>query len=859
MQEKVPDKFHFIISMTIYDTPCDSNHPILRNVLLAALFVLSASTSIIAQTVLFPGDLAVLAVNANLNGCTGASGEDEVTFVCFKPIETGTELQLTDNGWQRRLPNRWGNAEGFVTARRTGPTIPAGAVITFRMRSIAGPNDSGYMAVAPDNGWAFTNEAFNTLNFNSGGDQLFFLQGGVWNQGTVNSGFDFQHDATYTGGTILFAFNSKNAWNDFANDPKDSGLPAEVTPCYFMAPTGGATNFISYAAPAAPLNGVTQLEWIARIANPANWTSYPDCPSFQSPPASIEILPSSMSISCQTCIGCLSLTDSLIFNLPPGGPFNLTYTDGRDTFLLANAVDGSKAVATVDQNTYYELLSVEDANGCPVYSNFEEGALLEIAYPVSSTLDSILCAGEQLLINDVIYDINNPSGTEILTARSGCDSTVSINLNFLSGPTARLLGDTMICQGEAANLTFEVDGAQMFNLTYTNDINPPVQLMDVRSGSSIEVTPTQTMTYRILSVEVPGETCVLIEDAEAVISVDALSMELIPSTYGDYNVSCADSQDGFLQARPVNGLSPYVFQWENGESLAERSRLAAGAYRLTVTDAAGCSIELSRTLTAPPPLNVTTTSIPPGCEEGDKGAIRLSGITGGIGPYEVSIDEQFFQPVTGLPFQLSNLAAGAYTLHIQDINDCRAAIPITIEAPPVLQLDLGPDQVIKPGDSLFLSPSLNFNPESIAWSPQAYLQQPDALETFAKPPRSIRYELTATNVLGCTITDQIFIEVDDRRLAYAPTAFRPDGDSGNSRFTIYGGSDLRNIQQLRIFDRWGTLVYSAENLPPNDTQSGWDGVYQGKDLESGVFVYTAVLEFSDGVEVPLQGDILLVR
>jgi hypothetical protein len=827
--------------------------------LTTGLFLLSACTFSLAQTVLFPGDLAVLAVNANLNGCTGASGEDEVSFVCFKPIETGTELQLTDNGWQRRFPNRWGNAEGFVTARRTGPELPAGAVITFRMRSIAGPNDSGYLAVAPDAGWTFTNEAFNTLNFNSGGDQLFFLQGGVWDQGTVNSGFDFQHDATYTGGTILFAFNSKNAWNDFANDPKDSGLPTEVTPCYLMAPSGGATNFISYAAPSAPLSGVTQLEWIARIANPANWTSYPDCPSFRSPPASIEILPSNMSISCQTCIGCLSLTDSLIFHLPPGGPFNLTYTDGREIFQMENAVDGSKAATTVDQDTYYELLSVVDVNGCPLYSNFEEGALLEIAYPVSGALDSTLCAGEQLLINEVIYDLNNPSGTEVLTARSGCDSTVSINLTFIFGPTARLLGDTMICKGESAALTFEVDGAQTFDLTYTNDIDPPVQLMDIRSGYSIEVTPTRSMSYRIVSIDVPGETCVLIEDAEAIIRLDDLAVELSSSTYGDYNVSCHDSQDGSLLATPANGRPPYVFQWENGENPAERSNLAAGAYRLTVTDAAGCSVEISRTLTAPPALIATATGIPLGCEEGDKGAIQLSGVTGGIEPYEVSIDGLFFQPATSLPFQLNDLAAGDYTLQVQDLNDCRATVPVTIQAPPTLQLDLGPDRVIKPGDSLFLSPSLNFNPESITWSPQIYLQQPDALATYAQPPRSIRYQLTATNVLGCAVTDEIFIEVDDRRLAYAPTAFRPDGQDGNSRFTIYGGSDLRLIKQLRIFDRWGTLVYEAENLPPNDAPSGWGGAYQGKDLGAGVFVYTAVLEFSDGAEVPFQGDVLLVR
>jgi gliding motility-associated-like protein len=115
------------------------------------------------------------------------------------------------------------------------------------------------------------------------------------------------------------------------------------------------------------------------------------------------------------------------------------------------------------------------------------------------------------------------------------------------------------------------------------------------------------------------------------------------------------------------------------------------------------------------------------------------------------------------------------------------------------------------------------------------------------------------DVSGCTVSDQIYIEVDDSRSAYAPTAFHPDSDDTNNRFTIYGGSDLSSIKQLLIFDRWGSLMYEGENLMPNDELSGWDGVYQGQDLGTGVFVFSAILVFSDGTEVPLQGDVLLIR
>lgn len=822
-------------------------------------FLLFVSASLNTQTILAPGDLAVLGVNANLNGCGGDSGEDEVSFVCFKPIETGTEIQITDNGWQRRLPGRWGNAEGFITARRTGGAIPAGTTITFRLRSIAGQNDSGYRAILPDDGWTFTNEAFNTLNFNSGGDQIFFLQGGVWDQGTVNSGFDFQHDATYTGGTILFAFNSKTAWVDFANDSKDSGLPDALIPCYNMAPTGGTTNFISYAAPVAPTDSVTQLEWIARIANPDNWTSYGDCSSFISPPERISIQPSGMSIDCAQCRGCGTLTDTLTFRLPFGGPYRVTYTDGRDTFAINNITDGWTQTVSVDTTTAYDLLTVEDVNGCPIYSNFENGALLEVFEPVTATLDSTLCLGEFLILNGVRYDENNRTGQETLTASNGCDSIVSINLTFLPGLSGQLLGDTTICRGETATLTFELSGAELFDVVYTDDINMPVQLNDIRSGYSIEVAPTTTMTYRIVSITAEGVACAASGRADATINIDEFAVALDPSQYGSYNLSCAEASDGSLQANPNGGAPPYDYLWETGDTTDVLSGLTAGGYSLTVSDALGCTAEVMASLVAPAPLNFEAAGITPGCNEQDGGAIRLRNIQGGEPPYEVSIDEQFFQAIPALPFQINDLTPGTYDITLQDVNDCRIQAPVTIPAPPLLTLDLGPDQILKLGDSLLLSPQLNFSPESIEWSPRQFLLNPEALSTHAKPTRSLTYRLTATDVAGCTVSDEVFVEVDDSRSAYAPTAFSPDGDDLNGRFTIYGGSDLRAIKTLQVFDRWGSLVYQAENLLPNDTRAGWDGTFQGQELPTSVFVFSAVLVFADGVEVPFSGDVLLVR
>src|SRR5690554_4052367 len=101
-----------------------------------------------AQTVFDPGDVVILGVNANNQSCGGAStGEDVISFVCFKDLETGTQLDFTDNGWERANAGFWGTTEGVIRIIRTGATIPAGTVITVRV------NDNTMTGISPDALW----------------------------------------------------------------------------------------------------------------------------------------------------------------------------------------------------------------------------------------------------------------------------------------------------------------------------------------------------------------------------------------------------------------------------------------------------------------------------------------------------------------------------------------------------------------------------------------------------------------------------------------------------------------------------------------------------------------------------------
>ncbi|MEZ4983206.1 MAG: gliding motility-associated C-terminal domain-containing protein [Saprospiraceae bacterium] len=64
-----------------------------------------------------------------------------------------------------------------------------------------------------------------------------------------------------------------------------------------------------------------------------------------------------------------------------------------------------------------------------------------------------------------------------------------------------------------------------------------------------------------------------------------------------------------------------------------------------------------------------------------------------------------------------------------------------------------------------------------------------------------------------------------------------------------------NVKSLLIFDRWGNLVFENKNFQSNEEQSGWDGNYNGKPMDTNVFVWFAEIEFLDGTKEIFKGDL----
>ncbi len=63
---------------------------------------------------------------------------------------------------------------------------------------------------------------------------------------------------------------------------------------------------------------------------------------------------------------------------------------------------------------------------------------------------------------------------------------------------------------------------------------------------------------------------------------------------------------------------------------------------------------------------------------------------------------------------------------------------------------------------------------------------------------------------------------------------------------------------LRIFNKWGALIFQKYNLVPNNPKAGWDGTYKGKLLSSDVFIYQVDVVCSNGSILTYSGNVALI-
>ena len=244
------------------------------------------------------------------------------------------------------------------------------------------------------------------------------------------------------------------------------------------------------------------------------------------------------------------------------------------------------------------------------------------------------------------------------------------------------------------------------------------------------------------------------------------------------------------------------------------------------------------------------------CKNKKDGSFTIQDIAGGTPPYAVSLNNVNLGQIT----ELKNLGPGKYNLRITDANGCKKDTSFTIEAGSEVDIQLDPFIELVTGEKTTLTGIVNISPDQIArieWRPSDNLSCDNCLITEITALEDGVYTLIVTDINGCKDEATVRISLKDNVIISVPNIINTTTGSNNI-FSISANSQVKNILNLKIYDRWGELLLSRSNFQPNDPAFGWDGTFSGKPVEQGVYVYYIEYETRKGVDV-LVGDVTVIR
>ena len=592
--------------------------------------------------------------------------------------------------------------------------------------------------------------------------------------------------------------------------------------------------------------------------------------------------PAPMSISeTVTPPDCPSFNTGTIQLMISGGtiPYDIQWENGNTFPVHASLLCDS---------TY--SVTVSDANNC-------ETIELEIEVPCPP---SIVVTVDAANIQAVSCNGGIPcDGQATVLASGGTAGTGIYNFTWSSGETDMGVSQstaTQLCQGEqtvvvddgicpSEEVSISIPAPDPLGLDLANTSSSSVSCFGLSDGSAMVAGSggTAGYTYQWASPAVMGP---MISDVPAGIYMGTITdangctqpfqieigqPEPLVATIDSAqttSITCAGGEDGQVAVFWTGGNpGPATYTWSPDVSTnALATGLGVGTYSVTVTDQNGCSDDAQYTLTEPTPI---TAVVPPPVEplcNGGQTVVTVESATGGASlSHTFSVD---FGPPQFLTSSIPILA-GEHTIQIFDSLGCFTEYEIVVGEPAPVIVDLGDDIVLELGDSVQLKPIIivqDIPIDTILWDPltnfNCEFSPVDSLckRPWVSPLETTLYELTVVDTNGCLGTDEIIIEIDRNRNVYIPNAFSPDGNGVNDIFKIYTGIGVSKINYFKIYDRWGEQLYEESNFLPGDNYlDGWDGRFNGKAMNSGVYVYMAEVVFVDGQVLLYRGDVTLVR
>ncbi|MBC6493172.1 hypothetical protein BC349_19125 [Flavihumibacter stibioxidans] len=447
---------------------------------------------------------------------------------------------------------------------------------------------------------------------------------------------------------------------------------------------------------------------------------------------------------------------------------------------------------------------------------------------------------------DASFTYNQPGKYAVtlrIYAPGDCYTDYTDTVNIVLRPEMSISGPSEVCTG--------------IPVQYNGRANEAVNISNrwiFGNGSSAETLQPSMQSYANAgnyTIQLIGTTETCADTAVYQLKVNPAPVIALPAR--DIRI-CPGNAAGLS----ANGGMQYEWSPANGLNNANIANPLASPsvdtrYTVKVTTTKGCSGSDSVQVTVVRPFKLTASAGERICA-GEQVRLQAEGA-----------DRYEWTPAEGLNSVTASdpLANPAVTTQYRvvgsDNDNCftdTAAITVTVDPLPVI--NAGKDTILIAGESLRLNTLASSDVIRYDWTPSAFLSCTACPEPVTTPATSIIYTVKVFNAAGCFASDDIVVglncSVDN---VFIPNGFTPNNDGKNDIFYPLG-KGIRKVSSLRIFNRWGSLVFERKDFGINDRSAGWDGRVNGILQPAQTFVYAIQLVCDNGQLIDLKGSLNLI-
>lgn len=435
------------------------------------------------------------------------------------------------------------------------------------------------------------------------------------------------------------------------------------------------------------------------------------------------------------------------------------------------------------------------------------------------------------------------------------------DIRLTSNPTtppvaAFTASNQSICEGDCIDFTNTSTGAP-FTATNWTFTGAATAVSTANNPTGICYNTAGTFDVSLTVTNANGSDT---ETQTAYITVNTCSTAPVAAFSANTTTICAGDQVSFSDAS-TNGPTSWSWSFPGGTpatSTAQNPTVtysSPGTYSVTLTasNATGSDTETTSNY-----ITVTACSVPVASFTPSSSAICAGDcITFSNTSTNATIYGWVFQggtPATSTaqnPGSVCYATPGSYSVQLIVSNGTDAdTISSTITVTALPGVTASADTTIDIGNSVVIS-ATGSGSGTYLWSPTSGLISPNSSSTSATPLSTTAYVIFYTEN-GCTVTDTVLITVNIVEGIGVPNAFSPNGDGVNDVLSVLGQGIVK--MNFIVYNRYGQKVFES-----SDQTQGWDGTFEGKKINGGVFAWYLEYTLISGQNGTLKGNVTLMR